>query len=480
MRSKKLTLSFSLIVVFALALGIALSCVGVNTAADKAAYAAVGNYYSSITATQGTALLGQLHDLIVSTHTKYTSYDDCKNPEIIKKTDSGKTAGTVMEFYTQQDMSSTWGAGKNGTWNREHVWPQSLSSGLWGTSGGGGDLHHIRPAETKLNGIRGNDKYGETSGGTPQYAVGIPNVVGGYTSGSTFEPIDAVKGDVARIVMYVYTHYNNASNVGGTKESAQTHGNLPITNVIAASSESAAWKLLLKWNKLDPVDDIERARNEAVYNIQHNRNPFIDNENYAEAVWGGGSLIQIDLQSLVLNNSALTLTVGQTQTLSVAANPTGANAAVTWSTSDASVATVSNGVVTAKANGTATITATSVVNSNIKATATITVTAATTPSTVSQFVDSVAAIKSATTLQARFGAIKNALIEYNNLSAVDKQNADAKESYQTLLKAIDDYNTEIAAHNGVMENATATSAYALSAATLAGVALVFVLRKFYY
>lgn len=370
MKRKILTLSLNLLVVFALICGL-LAPVLFADKAVNVAYAA--DYYSSVTATSGKALLGQLHDLIVTTHTKYTSYDDCKTPSTVMKTDGGSKSGTVMEFYTQADMSSKWGGGDNGTWNREHVWCQSLSNNLWGTSGGGSDMHHIRPSEAKLNGIRGNKKYGETSNGTPQYAVGIPNIVGGYTSGDIFEPVDSVKGDVARIVMYVYTHYNSASNVGGTKESTEKHGNLPITNIISAGGEAQSWALLLRWNKLDPVDNIERTRNEAVYGIQHNRNPFIDNESYADAIWGNGTVEKVDLQSLSLSPNTLSLTIGTTQTLSVQATPSNANASVTWSSSDTSVATVNNGVVTAVANGSATITATSVENSSIKAVATVTV-----------------------------------------------------------------------------------------------------------
>ena len=90
------------------------------------------SYYSDITATSGTQLLGQLHDLITTTHDTYTSYDDCKDPSIIKKTDAGSNSNSVMEFYSQADISSTWGSGAVGTWNREHVWCQSLSNGMWG------------------------------------------------------------------------------------------------------------------------------------------------------------------------------------------------------------------------------------------------------------------------------------------------------------------------------------------------------------
>ena len=127
--SKRLKL-FSCVLALAILVGYLSVFVGVQTVnADT-------GYYSGITATGGQALLGQLHDLITTTHKKYTSYDDCKTPSIIKKTDPG-TNGNVREFYTQDDISSTWGSGSIGTWNREHVWCQSLSNGLWGTSGGG-------------------------------------------------------------------------------------------------------------------------------------------------------------------------------------------------------------------------------------------------------------------------------------------------------------------------------------------------------
>lgn len=376
MKSKKLTLSLNIVLVFALVLSIALPCLALHTATDTA-YAATDNYYAGITATKGTALLGQLHDLIVSTHTNYTSYDDCKSSKV-NQTDPGPNGVGVMEFYTQQSITKF--SGTLGTWNREHVWCQSLSSGLWGTSGGGSDMHHIRPSESGINSIRGNNKYGEVGSNSNVKEAWTRNsngnnvALGGhYVGSSIFEPLDNVKGDVARIVMYVYTHYNNASNVGGTKESATTHGNLPITNVIYASNDSAAWQMLLKWNRLDPVDDIERNRNEAVYGIQGNRNPFIDNEDYAEAIWGDGTTEKVELQSLTLTPKALSLDIGASQTLTVQGSPANANASVLWTSSDTSVATVVNGRVTAVSDGTATITVTSTQNADIKATAIVTV-----------------------------------------------------------------------------------------------------------
>lgn len=340
------------------------------TSASVAQAVGSADYYSSITATSGTALSGQLHDLTVSTHKTYSSYDDCHYKAT--QTDPGKGSNTVMEFYTHTDIAfSKWDVA--GGWNREHVWAQSLSNGLWGKTGAGGDLHHIRPAEKDLNNHRGNKLYGEVSNGSPEY-TSVTNHLGGYSNGNVFEPLDNVKGDVARIVMYVYLHYNRASTVGGSIESKLTAGNLPITNIISAGGADNAWKLLLNWNKLDPVDDIERLRNDEAYRIQGNRNPFIDNESYAGAIWGDGTVENVELQSLTVNPTSLSLAVGGTSALSVTATPSNANNQVTWTSGNTSVATVDvNGTVKALAEGTAVITATSKENPSIKATATVTV-----------------------------------------------------------------------------------------------------------
>lgn len=340
---------------------------------------AASDYYGSITATGGSALSAQLHDLIVSTHNSYSSYDDCKNKSILRKTDCGKASDAVMEFYTQEDIVTfTGGSGGSGTWNREHVWAQSLSkttSGnqLWGTSGAGSDLHHIRPAEKTINGNRGNQKYGYAGSKSPMYAINLPgkgDVLGGYSSGGTFEPLDNVKGDVARIIMYVFTHY---STLAGGSVSCQTYGALPITNIVSESSADRAWQLLLKWNKLDPVDEIETLRNDEVYKIQGNRNPFIDNPRYADAIWGNEPIGETELKSISVSPSSLSLAAGETALLTVSANPSDASNSVTWSTSNPNVATISGGVVTAVGAGTATITAVSVKDSSKTATATVTV-----------------------------------------------------------------------------------------------------------
>ena len=265
------------------------------------------DYYAPITETGGNALLGQIHDLITTTHERYTSYADCKTYG--PTTDPGLDGTGALEFYTHETLASfVDGNNSPGMWNREHVWAQSLSkqpSGgqLWGTNGGGSDLHHLRPSEVKLNAARGNYRYGEVKNGSATYSkttTGADSLVGGYIgtsengSGTAFEPLENVKGDVARIVMYVYTHYNTYQNVGGkTNGSADNmgyFGTLKLTQIISANTESEAIELLLAWNKSDPVDRIERTRNEEAYKLQKNRNAFIDHPEYADAIWGKGAV----------------------------------------------------------------------------------------------------------------------------------------------------------------------------------------------
>lgn len=276
---------------FACALLLVLCAAAVGRAPSPAF--AEDDYYAEITAEGGNELLGQLHDLITVTHTHYTTYPDCKNPDYVRRTDPGPN-GELAEFYTQAELSSVWEKGIRGTWNREHVWCQSLSNGLWGESGGGSDLLHIRPTESSINSTRQNMKYGEVEGGSEAWTKdkqGARVALGGHFGGDTYEPIDSVKGDVARIVLYVYTHYNTFANVYGSTDGqgARSYfGTLHFTDVVAAKTEQSALAILLSWNSLDKVDALEQARNEAAEDIQGNRNPFVDHPEYAEAIWGGG------------------------------------------------------------------------------------------------------------------------------------------------------------------------------------------------
>lgn len=227
----------------------------------------IDEYYESINKDYtGNELKLALRKLITDTHTKKTTYDDCKNVKYISETDKDpNNPGCILLFWSNISIPCIWDSGK--TWNREHVWPQS--KGWFNTSGAGSDLHHIRPADPRVNTVHGNDIYAVIVGSSYVKTSEVNgNVTTGCKSnGDYFEPVDNRKGDVARIIFYLLTRYSESDVY-------------TITNVCLSMN------LLLEWNNLDPVDETEINRNDAVYKIQGNRNPFIDNSDYANLIWG--------------------------------------------------------------------------------------------------------------------------------------------------------------------------------------------------
>ena len=205
-------------------------------------------------------LFNALRTFMTSTHKSLSSYANCRDYANRTDCQNGDT-NTIVTIYTSYVTShSEYNSGSG--WNREHVWPKSI--GGFETSGGGADLHHIRPAENRTNTQRSNRKYGNISSGTAT-SGNLSGLSGGVYSGNYFEPHDNVKGDVARICLYVYVRW------GGTYEKSND-----ITNVFESID------VLLEWCALDPVDTWEMGRNEVVESIQGNRNVFID---YPELAW---------------------------------------------------------------------------------------------------------------------------------------------------------------------------------------------------
>ena len=237
-----------------------VACTTLDGTSAESYYA---NYdYEDLSELSAAQLFSSLQTLMRTTHTYTSSYDDCHYKA--NQTDCTNGSGNVLLLYTSYSATmSQW----NG-WNREHVWPQSLGGG--NTSGGGADLHHIRPSDAGVNSSRGNKKYGE-SGTNPSEKYGTSpavGVLGGTYNNTYFEPVDEVKGDVARICLYVYVRWNSAWGADS------------ITDVFQSID------VLLEWCELDPVDTWEMGRNEVVGSIQGNRNVFIDYPEYAWLLFG--------------------------------------------------------------------------------------------------------------------------------------------------------------------------------------------------
>lgn len=225
-----------------------------------------GSYYDKTNLNvSGNELKNNLRSLITSTHKHKTTYEELKT--FTPKSDASLTnPSKVVLIYSRKEVQGTWSDGGK-IWNREHVWPQS--TGGFGTSGAGADLHHLRPEDPSVNSSRGNLPFNYVTNGS---VVNLSTTNGGgssncYRGGGYFEPQDCAKGDVARILLYLITRYADLDSKSIT--------------VVAKS-----YDLLLEWNELDPVDEWEMQRNDVTEGYQGNRNPFIDHPELAREIWG--------------------------------------------------------------------------------------------------------------------------------------------------------------------------------------------------
>ncbi|MEV7680712.1 endonuclease [Streptomyces sp. NPDC088341] len=224
-------------------------------------------YYQGALGKTGSALKSALHTIIKNqTKISYAQVWDA-----LKNTDQDPAnSSNVILLYSGRSQSKSSNGGNSGQWNREHVWAQS--HGDFGTAAGPGtDLHHLRPEDVGVNGVRGNkdfDRGGSAVSGAP----------GNYTDSDSYEPRNAVKGDVARMILYMAVRY----------EGGDSWPNLEPNERVNNGSTPAMGKLsvLKAWSDQDPPDTFEKRRNEVIYSqYQNNRNPFIDHPEWVEAIW---------------------------------------------------------------------------------------------------------------------------------------------------------------------------------------------------
>jgi endonuclease I len=182
----------------------------------------------------------------------------------------GGTPAYTYTFIT--DQCGNYG-GEGDCYNREHSFPKS-----WFNDGTPmlTDLFHIYPTDGYVNGMRSNYPFGEV--GAASWTSTNGSKLGnssfpGYT-GIVFEPIDEYKGDFARSYFYMVTCYLD-------KVSAWSSPMLSGNNLSSWSRD-----MLVQWSYDDPVSAKETSRNEAVYDVQDNRNPYIDHPEWVGLVWG--------------------------------------------------------------------------------------------------------------------------------------------------------------------------------------------------
>nr|WP_319400622.1 endonuclease [uncultured Carboxylicivirga sp.] len=261
-------------------------------------------YYSSAEGKSGYELKTALFNIIKG-HTEQ-SYNSLWTH--FKTTDK-KADGTVWDMYSDVPGGSpsyvyTFGndqcgqySGEGSCYNREHSFPKS-----WFHEGKPmySDLFHLYPTDGYVNGRRSNYPFGEVSSPTWTSTNGCKlgkNSTEGYSS-TVFEPIDEYKGDFARSYFYMATRYENVIstwvNYGSSSE------------LLDGSSDKVFkdWQLnlLIKWNNEDPVSEKEINRNNAIFDIQDNRNPFIDHPEYVTAIWNGSPSVPSTKTSLLFED----------------------------------------------------------------------------------------------------------------------------------------------------------------------------------
>jgi len=260
------------------------------------------DYYSSATGT-GYQLKTQLQDII-------DNGNDGLSPEYLAQ-DLGYGAlyttyansdidiyfennGTLLDMYSENPTGTdayeyTYGTNQdNGTggtsegqkYNREHIIPQSVFDS---DSPMKNDAHFVVPSDKYVNAQRGNLPFGVVA--TPNFTSTNGskrgnNLNSGYSAGysnTVFEPIDEFKGDIARMYFYFVTRYE--SNLTSFNSYAMFDGSAD------QAFDTTFFNILYQWHTQDPVSQRELDRNNAIFNAQNNRNPFIDNPSYVDNIW---------------------------------------------------------------------------------------------------------------------------------------------------------------------------------------------------
>lgn len=253
---------------------LALSCISMLITVASAALADVPKGYYNALDGKAEAELKNAACNVIYNHTEISSYNDL--PKYFQRTDVYPDSRRWWDMYSDKILYAPSFSGLN----REHSFPKSW----WGGSTSVPayiDLNHLYPAEMDANMAKSNYPLGEVNTTRKTFDNGV-SLVGEAVSGQgggaryVFEPADEYKGDFARTYFYMVTCYQSFTWKYTYMVGQNTY---PTLNTWSQ-------ELLLKWHREDPVSQKEKDRNEVIYQIQANRNPFIDFPELAEYIWG--------------------------------------------------------------------------------------------------------------------------------------------------------------------------------------------------
>lgn len=233
-------------------------------------------YYNDVNLTlTGQALYNELQ-IKISQHNQVFNYGDARDVLVFTDENPDNTNNVLLVYgYNDNDGNCTTDrsrdkndfGGMSCEYNREHVFARSLTNPAMGNTNNTftgiiADPHNIRASDQQMNNNKGDKLFQNGSG-----------VAGNVGSGNWY-PGDEWKGDVARMIMYMYTRYGNQC--------------LPsLAGVGNLQSGTQMLQTFLEWNAEDPVSEYEDQRNDYLQTVYGNRNPFIDNPVLATIIWGG-------------------------------------------------------------------------------------------------------------------------------------------------------------------------------------------------
>lgn len=252
-------------------------------------------YYDSAEGLEGYELKTALKNIIENqTILSYGSLDDYYSG--IDVDNYFENDGSLLDVYSERPTTSdayNYGFGESDQcgdynsesdcWNKEHVFPQGFFNEQLPMRT---DLHQVVPTDGYVNGQRSNYPFGKVGSAnwtsTNGSKRGTSSTAG--FSGIVFEPINEFKGDIARILFYFATRYEDEVT-STTWDNPNADPNNPLNGTNDQVYEDWYINLLLTWHEQDPVSQKEIDRNNAVYQIQENRNPFVDHPEWVNAIW---------------------------------------------------------------------------------------------------------------------------------------------------------------------------------------------------
>ncbi len=286
------------------------------------AYSQPAGYYNGTEGLSGDNLKQALHN-IIKDHVDF-SYSYSRS--IMDYTDQDPdNPDNVILFYLQESRNADeYGSGGDYI-NREHVWAKSHGD-FSGIRPMDSDVHNLHPADASVNEDRSNKDFDNIQPLGSQHSEALYC----YYTDSTWEPGPLTKGQVARTLFYMATRYEGD---GSESDLELVNHNNTSPNPLHGNLDA-----LLEWNREYPPSEFEKRRNERLYRIQQNRNPFVDHPEFADFIWASQTPSGPEFAELEMSPEIPTIGEAISLSLTVSSSETLGDLILYWGAEDGSTA----------------------------------------------------------------------------------------------------------------------------------------------